>query len=90
MKLKMFAVAASLGVFVAFSANAQEKPANREIVKLEQLRDETEWKIVTAGGAAKSKWLLHERKIDNMVERLKAGRTVDPKEIDQLLNEHYR
>lgn len=90
MNLKLFVVALSLGLLAA-AAEAQDKGSNRELVaKLEQMRSQSEWKTRTLAGAPKQKWLLHEARVNKLIDRLKAGQSVDPKEIDELLKEHYR
>ncbi len=90
MKFKMFIVAVSIGLFAAV-AGAQDKAPNRELLaKLEQMRSESESKAQTLTGGPKMKWLLQEARINKFIERIKAGQTVDPKEIDQLLREQSR
>jgi len=38
-------------------------------------------------GGAQAKWLLHQAKIRRLIDQLKSGQSVDPKEIDELLKE---
>jgi hypothetical protein len=91
MKVRNVFLALALMVLASSSAWAQEKKANPELAaRLEQLASESDWKVRTSTGAPKQKWLLHQRKIGGLVDRLKAGQSVDPKEIDQLLREHYQ
>jgi len=90
MNLKLFAVAVSLALLAA-TAEAQDKGSNRELVaKLDQMRSESEHKAQILTGGPKQKWLLHEARLNKLIDRLKAGQPVDPKEIDELLKEHYR
>jgi Flp pilus assembly protein TadB len=90
MNIKLLVVAVSI-VLLAVAAQAQEQRADRELMaKLEQMRSETEWKAQTLAGGPKQKWLLHQSRLNRLIDRLKAGQTVDPKEIDELLKEHSR
>jgi len=90
MNLKMFVAAVSLSL-LGMTAEAQNKGADRELVaKLEQMRDQSEQKAQNLTGGPKLKWLLHEARVSKLIDRLKAGQTVEPKEIDALLKEHYR
>jgi hypothetical protein len=70
---------------------AQGKPANPELLaRLEQLASESNEKGRNLTGGPKGLWLLHQSKIRNLIDQLKAEKSVDPKELDQLLAEHYR
>jgi len=90
MNLKPFVVAVSLALLAA-TAQAQDKGSNRELLaKLDQMRNESEHKAQILAGAPKQKWLLHEARVNKLIDHLKAGQPVDPKEIDDLLKEHYR
>lgn len=90
MNLKLFVAAVSIGL-LGVTAEAQNKGPDREFVaKLEQMRDQSEQKAQNLTGGPKLKWLLHEARINKLIDRLKAGQAVDPKEIDALLKEHYR
>lgn len=90
MNLKVFVVMVSIGLLVA-TAEAQDKGSDRELVaQLEQMRSQSEQKVQNLTGVPKQTWLLHEARINKLIDRLKAGQTVDPKEIDALLKEHYR
>ena len=89
MDIKVFVVAALLAL-MAVVAGAQDKDSNQELMaKLEQMRNETEQKVQSLSGGPKLKWLLHEARVNKLIDRLKAGQPVDPKEIDDLLNERY-
>ncbi len=91
MKRNMFFLVIGATLILSGSAWAQQQPANPEVVaRLEQMASESDWKARTLSGAVKQKWLLHERRINGLVEKLKKGQQVDPKEIDEVLKEHYR
>jgi hypothetical protein len=90
MGIKLFVIAVSIG-FLAITAQAQDKNSNRKLVaKLEQLRGESEHKTEILAGKPKQEWLLREATINRLIGQLKAGQSVDPKAIDELLKENYR
>lgn len=87
----LVAVAASSILWTSVPTLAQQKSENAELLaRLERLASENEWKIRTSTGAPHGKWLLHQRKVQRLIDQLKAGQPVDPKEIDQILAEHSR
>ena len=91
MNLKVFVIAAALSLGLAMVAQAQETGANRELVaKLEQMRTESEHKSEILAGKPKQEWLLREARISQLIRQLKAGESVDPKQIDELLKQSYR
>ena len=90
MRMKLFVVAVSIG-FLSVTGQAQDQGTNRELVaKLEQMRSDSAHKAEILSGGPKQEWLLREAKINRLIGQLKAGQTVDPKEIDELLKVHYR
>jgi len=93
MNARKLILAISLTSILSISAStwAQQKAENQElVVRLEQMASENDWKIKTSTGAPHQKWLLHQRKVQNLIEKLKAGQSVDPQEIDRILTEHSR
>ena len=91
MKARAVSMIFALSLLVSFSAGAQEQGAKTELLaKLEQMLTETQWKVETLGGGAKGKWLLHQRKLGKLIDQLKTGQSIDPREIDELLKEHSR
>ncbi len=76
---------------ISASASAQQKAENTELVaRLERMASENDWKITTSTGAPHQKWLLHQLRVERLIEQLKAGQPVDPKEIDRIIEEHSR
>ena len=76
---------------ISSSVRAQQKSENQELVaRLEQMASENDWKIKTSTGVPHQKWLLHQMKVQKLIEKLKAGQSVDPQEIDRILTEHSR
>lgn len=72
-------------------ASAQQKSENAELLaRLERLASESDWRIRTSTGAPHQKWLLHQRRVTRLIDQLKSGQPVDPKEIDEILKEHSR
>jgi len=90
MNIKVFLVAVSMAILAA-GAQAQDKGSNPELVaRLEQMRTASEHKAQILTGKPKAEWLLREARINRLIDQLKAGQSVDPKEIDELLKEQYR
>jgi len=90
MGIKLFVVAVSMSL-LAVAAQAQDKGSNPELVaKLEQMRSDSEHKAEILTGKPKAEWLMREARINRLIGQLKAGQSVDPQEIDELLKEHYR
>jgi len=90
MSIKLFVVAVSMSL-LAIAAQAQDKGSNPELVaKLDQMRSDSAHKAEILAGKPKAEWLMREARINRLIAQLKAGQTVDPKEIDELLKEHYR
>ncbi|HEY2918532.1 MAG TPA: hypothetical protein VGK77_05985 [Candidatus Binatia bacterium] len=76
---------------VSASTSAQQKGADTELLaRLERLASESDSKVRNLTGAPKGKWLLHQRKVNRLIDQLKSGQSVDPKEIDEILAEHSR
>jgi hypothetical protein len=91
MNAKTFFLALSMSLVLSASASAQPKGDDKELVaRLERMASETEWKTRTLTGAPQQKWLLHQARVRRLIERLNAGQSVDPREIDELLREHSR
>ena len=83
----------SMGLFLSTSAaaSAEQKTDDAALVaRLERMASESDQKVRTLNGAPKLKWLLHEKRVKGLIDKLKAGQSVDPKEIDAILTEHYR
>ena len=47
-----------------------------------------EWKIRTSSGGPKALMLLHQAKMRRVLEEIKAGRPVDPKDIADVMKGH--
>jgi hypothetical protein len=88
---KKFFLLLSVSLIFSATAPAQQKADDKELIaRLERMAGETEWKTRTLTGAPQQKWLLHQVRVRRLIERLNAGQSVDPKEIDELLREHSR
>ncbi len=87
MKTKIFVLAMAMNVVGVASLWAQQKaPDANLIAQLEKRLAQSESKSKRLTGAPKSLWLLRERKIESIIQRLKAGQSVDPKELDVILS----
>ena len=87
MKTKVFTLAIALNLFAAAPMWAQQKAPEANLVAQVEKRlaqSDSESKRLT--GVPKSLWLLREAKIEKIIERLKAGQSVNPKELDVILS----
>ena len=76
---------------ISASAPAQQKADHAELIaRLERMASDSDWKARNLTGAPKQKWLLHQARIQRLIDQLKSGQSVDPKEIDEILKEHSR
>ena len=86
MKTKVLTLAIVLNVFAVAPMWAQQKsPDANLLAQLEKRLAESDSKSRGLTGGPKSLWLLREAKIEKIIDRLKAGQSVDPKEIDVIL-----
>ena len=86
MKTKVFTLAIALNLFAAAPMWAQQtSPDANLFAQLEKRLAQSDFESKRLTGAPKSLWLLREAKIEKIIERLKVGQAVDPKEIDSVL-----
>jgi hypothetical protein len=86
MKTKMVFLAVSFGVLIAKPIWAQQQNVDPNLmVQLEQRRAESDSEARRLTGAPKEVWLLRRLEIEKTINQLKAGQSVDPKEIDRIL-----
>jgi len=83
----------ALGFSLVASAPVWAEPpttnTNTELIaQLEQKYGDCEWKARNLKGGPKLALLLHHAKMGNVIDRLKAGETVDAKELRTILAEH--
>jgi hypothetical protein len=70
---------------VSASTSAQQKGADTELLaRLERLASESDSKVRNLTGAPKGKWLLHQRKVNRLIDQLKSGQSVDPKRLTRF------
>lgn len=87
MKTQVLTLAIVLNVFAVTPMWAQQSaPDTNLLAQLERrlAQSDAEGKRLT--GAPKSLWLLREAKIEKIIQRLRAGQSVDPKELDVVLS----
>lgn len=58
------------------------------MAQLEPMLEKCDWKIKTLSGGPKLVMLLHQAKMRRILAELKAGKSVDPKDIDEVLQQH--
>ena len=82
------ALGLSLILSVSAYASAQQKTDNQELIaQLERMASDGDWKTRTMTGKPLQNWQMHQAKIRRLIDQLKSGQSVDPKEIDELLKE---
>jgi hypothetical protein len=90
MKTKIISIALGLGVLAAAPVWSEPPAGNAQLTaRLEKLAGECQWKLTTATGGVKGKLTLHHRQMENVIADLKAGKSVDAKTIDAVLNQHF-
>lgn len=86
MKSKVLTVAIALNIFAAAPMWAQQTNSDANLMaQLEKGLAESEQKSTGLTGSPKQKWLLRQATIEKIIDWLKAGQSVDPKEIDVIL-----
>ena len=86
MKTKVFLLAVGLAALAATPMWAQhQNPDQKLVAQLEKRLAESDSKARNLTGGPKALWLLRQAKIEKVIDRLKAGQPIDPKEIDVIL-----
>jgi hypothetical protein len=85
MKTKVVTLAIGLNVFAVAPMWAQQQNVDQNLAaQLEKRLADSDTKAKGLTGGPKSLWLLRQAKIEKIIDRLKAGESVDPKEIDVI------
>ena len=58
------------------------------VAQLEPMLEKCEWKVRTITGGPKGLMLLHQTRMRRILSELKAGQSVEPKEIEEIMKEH--
>ncbi len=89
MGLRMFLLAIIPISLAATMARAEPVSDQTNLIaQLEPMIETCDWKIRTLTGGPKGVMLLHNFKMKKILGELKAGNSVDPKEIDEVINMH--
>lgn len=89
MKTKSFLLTIFSILLVSTAAMAQQSGGNAGLIsRLEDARQNCAWKIRTLKGAPQANMLLHQRMMENVLEQLKAGQTVDHQKIVKAFENH--
>ncbi len=89
MKVAKLLPAIALALLFSVPAWAQQQSADPKLMAwLEEMLSQTDWQTRTRGPTGLL--LLHQAKLRRIIDQLKSGQAVDPKEIDALLQEHSR
>jgi len=87
MKTKVLALTIALNVFAVAPLWAQEKSPDANLLpQLENRLAQSDSESKRLTGAPKMLWLMREAKIEKIIDRLKAGQSVDPKELDVIFS----
>ena len=73
------------GAFANSPATSSDKA--RVIPKLEQQAHRLDWDAQATKGSARALREMQSYRVKKLIQRLQAGETVDPQEIDKLLNQ---
>jgi hypothetical protein len=86
-KYQVFVMALALNLSAAEPIWAQESaPDAKLLAQLEKRLAQSESESKRLTGAPKTLWRLRQAKIEKIIERLKAGQSVDPKDLDSALS----
>lgn len=86
MKSKTMLLAVSLVVLVARPLWAQEQNPDPNLMgRMEQKLAESGAEARDLKGGPQAVWLLRKVEIENTIDRLNSGESVDPKQIDRIL-----
>jgi hypothetical protein len=86
MKTKVVFLAVSFAVLAAKPIWAQQQnPDPNLMAQLEQRLAESDYEARTLKGGPEEVWLLRKLEIEKTINQLKAGQSVDLKEIDRIL-----
>jgi len=87
MKTKVLALTIALNVFAVAPLWAQEKSPDANLfAQLEKRLTQSESESKRLTGEPKALWLMRKAKIEKVTDRLKAGQSVDPKELDVIFS----
>ena len=87
---KLFPIVA-LSFFISGFSWAGQRTTDSELTsKLEEMQIKHDWQARTRTGAPKLLLLMHQARVNRVLDQLKSGNTVNSKDIDALYREHYR
>ena len=58
------------------------------VTQVARALEKCEWKVTTSSGGPKGLMLLHQAKMRKVLDELKAGRSVDPNEMAEVMKGH--
>jgi hypothetical protein len=83
----VFCASLTAGAFAAGPPAADTAAKDRLISKLEQRAHALDWDAQGTKGVPRARLEQRSLRVKKLIERLKAGETVDPQEIDKLLQQ---
>ena len=85
--LLMAIIPISLAATIA-RGEPQSTPIPNLVAQFEPMVETCDWKVGTLTGGPKGVMLLHNTKMKRILGELKAGKSVDPKELDEVMKMH--
>lgn len=90
-KMAKLLSAIALTLLVSAPVWAEGYAANLELVtRLEEMQNKHDWQVRTRTGKPRQLLVMHQANVNRIVNQLKSGQQVDPKEIDRLYKQHYQ
>lgn len=86
MKSEALFLAVGLFLLLAKPMWAQQIPDRNLMVQLEQKLAQSDSEAKNLTGGPKEVWLLRKLEIEEAINQVKAGQSVDPKKIDEILS----
>lgn len=87
---KLYPFVAFSFILLGFSWAGQQVTDSELISKLEEMQSKHDWQARNRTGAPKLFLLMHQARVSRLLNQLKSGNTIDPRDIDVLYREHYR
>ena len=93
MNRQFFTMLTTGTIFVSLIAGAFANPGSTNseksnaVSQLEEQAQRLEQHVQTTTGGGRQVFLLQRRQVQQLIERIKAGESVDPREIDKLLKQ---
>jgi hypothetical protein len=89
MKIKIgFLAVIPISLAVLLTGTQAQGNQPQLVAHLEPMLEKCDWKVRNLTGGPKGVMLLHQAKMRRILSELKAGRSVEPKKIEEIIKEH--